>query len=550
MALLEIADLRLAIGLAPILHGLSLKLDAGRILGLAGESGSGKSMTLLSLIRLLPENARLSGKIELDGADIGGKSETELCAVRGRDIGMVFQEPLSALNPLIPIGRQVAETIRLHRKVSRAESLRLASETLDLVDLPADRFPRGRFPHQLSGGQRQRVAIAIAIALRPKLLIADEPTTALDVTTQATILALLRRLVKIEGMAMILVSHDLPAIAAIADDVAIMQAGRIVEAGETTAVLGNPTHPHTRALIAAIDAPPLWRPSVPTAAPIVLQAEGVGRTYSQPKAFFWQKAVARPAVTAVDLTLKAGEILGLVGESGSGKSTLLRRLLALDPPETGIVRLDGDIFAAGNGQSARHLRQQIQVVFQDPYGSFDPHWRVERIVAEPLGLLDPPPSREMRRQIVERTLESVGLTAGDADKLPHQFSGGERQRIAIARALVVNPKILVLDEATSALDTTIKAQILSLLADLAKSKRTSLLFASHDLTAIRSFADRVMVMSDGKIVEIGETEDIFLAPSHPYTRQLLAAAPGFRKTLEARRRGEILWDAPSGQPEN
>jgi len=536
MALLEVADLTLSIGGKPILAGLNLRLEAGQILGIVGESGSGKSSTILSIAHLLPAGADLSGSIRLDGDELTRKSEAELCTIRGRDIGIVFQEPMTALNPIMTIGQQVAETIRLHRRLSRAEAADLADKVLDLVELPAQKFPRSRLPHELSGGQRQRVAIAIAIALKPKLLLADEPTSALDVTTQSVILELLYRLVRQENIALILVSHDLPVVAGIADQLAIMQNGRIVEQGETLPLLATLRHPYSQALFQAARLPPPRRNTV--TGPVILQAEGIVRDYPQPRSSLWGKTPFHRAVNDVSLTLAAGESLGVIGESGCGKSTLLRNLLALDRPQQGEIRLGDEIFSPRHPAALRRLRQKIQVVFQDPQGSFNPRWRVGRIVAEPLYLLDQPLAPAAQRQRVAEALEAVGLTAADAERYPHQFSGGQRQRIAIARAIILRPAILALDEATSALDVSIKAQILALLADLSKKYGISLLFVSHDLATIRAITDRVLVMQNGRIVEEGVTEQVFTNPRHLYTTTLLAASPSLDQVMTQRRNAQ------------
>ena len=536
MTLLEIKDLRLAIGGTRILRGIDLAVDKGEILGIIGESGSGKSMTALSVMQLLPEGATTSGSITLDGDDLLAKSEREMCRVRGKYVGMVFQEPMTALNPLKTIGDQVAETILTHTKVSRDGAAHIARQTLDRVGLPADQFPLGRYPHELSGGQRQRVVIAMAIALRPQLLIADEPTTALDVTTQAQIMVLLKRLVSEDGMGMIFITHDLAVVAGIADRVAIMRHGEVVETGETGAVFRDRRHPYTKALFAASShvperhQPPRPEPGV---AP-VLDAEAIVRDYKLPRRSPFRPADTFRAVDHVSFRIERGENVGLVGESGSGKSTLARAIMALDPLQGGAVVLDGETLIAASGASLK-ARRKMQVVFQDPYGSFDPRHRVDRLVTEPFHLLgnEAPTGAERQRRIAE-ALETVGLSAADADKYIHEFSGGQRQRIAIARALIIRPALIVLDEAVSALDVSVRAQILDLLADLSGRLQVSYLFISHDLHVVRAITDRVLVMKSGKIVETGDTETVFSKPHHPYTQELLAAAPTLERALAAR----------------
>src|SRR6185437_8013908 len=474
--------------------------------------------------------------IELDGADLLQKTEREMCALRGRDIGMVFQEPMTALDPLKTIGEQVAETVLTHTATSRKDAARIARETLDRVGLSAERFPLDRYPHELSGGQRQRVVIAMAIALRPRLLIADEPTTALDVTTQAQILVLLRRLVREDGMGMIFITHDLAVVAGLADRVAIMRQGEIVETGETGAVFRALAHPYTRALFEASGhvpqrvAPPAPEPG---AAP-VLAVDDVVRDYRLPRKNLFRPPATFRAVDNVSLTINRGENVGLVGESGSGKSTLARAIMALDPLEGGTVILDGETLNAAAGASPR-ARRKMQVVFQDPYDSFDPRHRVERLITEPFHLLGrDAPSGAARRDRIAEALETVGLAAADAEKYPHEFSGGQRQRIAIARALIIHPALIILDEAVSALEVSIRAQILDLLAELSSRLKLSYLFISHDLHVVRAITDRVLVMKSGKIVESGRTDEVFRNPQHAYTRELIAAAPSLEAALAGR----------------
>jgi peptide/nickel transport system ATP-binding protein len=526
MALLAIETLNVTIGDSPILRDLSLTLEPGQVLGVVGESGSGKSMTALAVLGLLPRDAKASGAIRFEGQDLTALSEAQLCRVRGAQIGMVFQEPMTALNPVMTIGDQVAEVVRQHRGGSRVQALAAARRALDRVGLPADRFPLNRYPHELSGGQRQRVAIAIAIVLSPRLIIADEPTTALDVTTQAQILDLLRQLVREDGAALILVSHDLAVVAGIADRVAVMKDGAIVEQGQTTALFA---HPYTRALAADAARVPLRRGGPDLSASPVLEAKALVREYPGPRRLL-RAGPAFRAVSEVSLTIQPGEIVGLVGESGSGKSTLLRTLLALEAPQGGQVALAGQPFSPA---APRALRRRIQAVFQDPSGSFDPRWTVERLVAEPLHLLDARPAPAERRAKVEKALLQVGLPPAAADRYPHQFSGGQRQRIAIARALIVEPSVVVLDEAVSALDVTVRAEILDLLTRLSDELGLAYLFVSHDMGVVRGLTDRVLVMRDGKIIEEGLTPEVFASPRHPYTAQLIAATPSLERALGA-----------------
>jgi peptide/nickel transport system ATP-binding protein len=397
-----------------------------------------------------------------------------------------------------------------------------AEEVLTRVGLPPDRFPLSRYPHELSGGQRQRVVIAMAIALRPRLLIADEPTTALDVTTQARILELLRGLVDEFGMSLLIITHDLAVVADMADRIVVMRKGEVVEAGPTESLLRDMRHPYTRMLFEAsrhlVDLP-----EPPPPAPL-LELRDVVRDYRlQRRKLFAPQGTFR-AVDHVSFTIQRGERVGLVGESGCGKSTLTRAILGLEPVQGGEIRLDGEPVFTGDRPNLA-TRRKMQVVFQDPYGSFNPRHRVARLICEPFHLLDDPPKGAERSARVAEALEAVGLTAADADKYPHQFSGGQRQRIAIARALIIRPELILLDEAVSALDVSVRAQVLDLLARLCREYQLTYLFISHDLSVVRSVTDRVLVMKSGEVVEQGPTEQVFTDPQHPYTRTLIAAAP-------------------------
>ncbi|WP_374326684.1 ABC transporter ATP-binding protein [Paracoccus pantotrophus] len=518
--MIQTSRLSVEIGAHEILRGLDLQLPPGRITGLAGESGSGKSMAALAIMGLLPEGMRAEGRVDLDGRNLLDLPERELCRIRGKRIGMIFQEPMTALNPLMTIGDQVAEVLRIHQGLDRKTALERARDRLDRVGLAAPRFPLTLYPHELSGGQRQRVAIALAIALRPDLLIADEPTTALDVTTQARILDLLKGLVRDEGMALLLITHDLAVVAGIADRVTVMQQGRIVEEGPTETVFREQAHPYTRALFAASTHQP--RLVLPTAQPRpLLQVEGAARAYPLPRRGLAAPRETLRAVDGVSFRIDAGESVGLVGESGCGKSTLTRAILGLDPLQGGRILLDGQEIRTGRAM-APELRARMQAVFQDPFGSFDPRWRVEQLVAEPFHLTGLP--RDWREQVAEALYE-VGI-AGDAMRRHiHEFSGGQRQRIAIARALIIRPRLIVLDEAVSALDVRVRAQVLDLLARLRVSHGLSYLFISHDLSVVRRITDRVLVMEKGRIVEAGPTHQVLGQPQHPYTQSLLAATP-------------------------
>lgn len=535
MTLLRIENLSLSILGLKILSDVRFEVDRGEVVGVIGESGSGKSMTAMSVMQLLPHGTDVTGSIRLDGEELLAKTEKQMCAVRGADVGMVFQEPMTALNPVKAIGDQVAETVMIHRGASRREALSIARETLNRVGLPEERFPLSRYPHELSGGQRQRVVIAMAIALRPKLLIADEPTTALDVTTQAQILALLKRLVDEDGMGLILITHDLAVVADIADRIVIMKSGEVVEAGPAVQLFRAMQHPYSKALMAATAHQPMRNaPRVALDVVPVLEVKSVVREYALPRKSLFAKPGAFRAVNEVSFQIHKGENVGLVGESGCGKSTLTRAILALEGTQAGEIKVGGELVTTKAGASAV-ARRKMQVVFQDPYGSFNPRHKVRRLVTEPFYLMgrDAPTGSSLDARIAE-ALENVGLQARDADKYIHEFSGGQRQRVAIARALITHPSLIVLDEAVSALDVSIRAQILDLLADLSDRLDLSYLFISHDLTVVRAITDRVMVMKAGKIVEAGETEAVFSNPQHEYTRQLLAATPDLEAALKRR----------------
>jgi peptide/nickel transport system ATP-binding protein len=542
--LLKLESLAVSIRGTPILRNVSLEVAAGEIVGLVGASGAGKSMTALAIARLLPPQARLRGTVLLRDRALTAMSETQLQAVRGRDIGIIFQEPMTALNPLMRIGDQVAETVMLHRSATAAHARSLAREALDTVGLRGAEGALDRYPHELSGGQRQRVAIAIAAVLAPALLIADEPTTALDVAAQAEVLGVLRELARVRRTGVIFVSHDLAVISRITDRILIMQHGEIIERLATRDFQHHMRHPYAKALLAAAALEPERRAPRPTApgpaatrakaaagaaaaekSAALLEVRGIVREYPGRRRSLWHRAPTLRAVDGASLTVYPGETVGLVGESGAGKSSLLRAILAVDRPQAGEVRLLGEGFSTAAGARLARLRRNIQMVFQDPYGSFDPRWRVERLIAEPLFSLQTPPAAEERKRRVAAALEQVGLSAADAQRYPGEFSGGQRQRIAIARALITEPAVIVFDEAVSALDVLVRGQILQLLARLVERLDLAYLFVSHDLNVVRCVADRVYVMHRGRIVEEGPTASVFSSPQHPYTRSLIAATP-------------------------
>jgi peptide/nickel transport system ATP-binding protein len=523
MSLLAIKDLSLRIGDTRILREISLDIAAGEIVAITGESGSGKSMTALSVMGLLPSRAVTSGAVTLDGIDLLQTSEADLCKLRGNAMGMVFQEPMTALNPVQTIGAQVAETILIHEKTSKADARKRAEEMLRRVGL---NVPPTRYPHQLSGGQRQRVVIAMAIALRPRLLIADEPTTALDVTTQARILDLLRDLVRDFDMGLLIITHDLAVVADIADKIVVMQHGRVVEAGATDHLLHNMQHPYTQALFEASNHA-VNLPDIVHSAPL-LEVKAVARDYPMTRKTPLGSRPLFRALHDITFSIDQGARVGLVGESGCGKSTLTRAILGLEDVQEGTITVGGAPVFTGK-QPNLAVRRQMQVVFQDPYSSFNPRHRVDRLITEPFHLLETPPTGPARAQAIADALTDVGLSPDDAGKYIHEFSGGQRQRIAIARALIIQPALIIFDEAVSALDVSVRAQVLDLIADLCRKRPLSYLFISHDLSVVRTVTDRVMVMQAGQIVEQGATKTVFTNPQNSYTQSLIAAAPQLPK---------------------
>ncbi|MBO6716462.1 MAG: ABC transporter ATP-binding protein [Rhizobiaceae bacterium] len=534
MSLLEIENLALDIGGTPILRDIDLTIKAGEVMGLVGESGSGKSMTALTVMKLLPNAAKARGRVTFDGIDILAAPEQAMNQLRGDDIGMVFQEPMTALNPVKTIGEQVAEGIRWHTGASRADAEARARAILDRVGLPESKFPLTRYPHELSGGQRQRVVIAIACALRPKLLIADEPTTALDVVLQAQILELLRDLVDENRMGLLLISHDLAVVTDMADRVTIMRDGAVMESGETARTLSEQKHPYTRQLAQASVHVPERAAAPDTSRDLLLKVSGVTRDYPLRRASLFGAPRHFRAVDGVSLMLNRGQSKALVGRSGCGKSTLARLILALDRPTSGSIRFDGEELTGRSENELKPARRNMQVVFQDPYGSFNPRHKVERLVAEPLHLLDPQPGPAERREKVAEALVNVGMQPSDMDKYPHEFSGGQRQRLSIARAIITRPRLIVADEPVSALDVSIRAQILDLFADLNQRLGVAYLFITHDLTVARAITDEVLVMHDGRIVEEGDTGRVFDAPRSDAARALVEAAPDLQRAIARR----------------
>ncbi|BCB21037.1 ABC transporter ATP-binding protein [Bosea sp. ANAM02] len=502
---------------------VSFSIAKGETLALVGESGSGKSVSALSILKLLnyPAAHHPSGKVLFNGQDLIAADEDAMRKVRGNDITMVFQEPMTSLNPLHTIERQIGEILELHKGL-RGEKAR--ARTLELLDLVGIRDAKSRldaYPHQLSGGQRQRVMIAMALANEPELLIADEPTTALDVTVQAQILKLLKELQARLGMAMLFITHDLGIVRRIADRVCVMLKGKVVEHGPVAEIFGSPQHEYTKRLLAA---EPKGRPApVPADAATLLEAGPVKVWFPIKSGLLRRVSGHVKAVDGISVKVREGETLGVVGESGSGKTTLGLAILRLIASEGPIVFL-GDRIDGLSGKQVRPKRKDLQVVFQDPYGSLSPRMSVAEIVAEGLAIQQPDLTYQRQREIVAQALADVGLDPAAMDRYPHEFSGGQRQRIAIARAMALDPKFVVLDEPTSALDMSVQAQIVELLRGLQAKRKLGYLFISHDLKVVRALSHRVVVMQNGKVVEEGPAETIFAQPREAYTQALLAAA--------------------------
>ncbi|KHT42943.1 ABC transporter ATP-binding protein [Pectobacterium brasiliense] len=551
--LVDIQDLRVDFPGHQAVRGLNLTINAGETLALVGESGCGKSATALSLMRLVAEPGKISGRILFDGQDLLTLPDRQMRQLRGNALSMIFQEPMTSLNPVLSIGQQISETLRLHETLTPGQARTRAIELLDLVKIPEPARWVDDYPHNLSGGQRQRVMIAMAVACRPRLLIADEPTTALDVTIQAQILALLDNLRREFSMSLLLITHDLGLVAQWADRVAVMYAGQKVEEAQAADLFQSsthrfaPKHSYTRGLLATslhmdqdrhyrthrlaeihhaptdegftlLTPPTLIHRATDTSQPPLLSLKNIHTRYSTVQG----KVLA---VDDVSLTILPGETLGLVGESGCGKSTLSKTILRLLPPSHGQIVFDGQDITTLKESRLKSLRQRVQMIFQDPYASLNPRHSIQHILETPLivhGLGD----RVQRQQAIKNIIDRVGLPQSSLSRYPHEFSGGQRQRIGIARALVVRPSLVICDEPVSALDVSIQAQILNLLVELKNEMGLSLLFISHDLAVVRYIADRVMVMQNGRCVESGDHHSIWHQPQHPYTRKLIDAVPG------------------------
>jgi microcin C transport system ATP-binding protein len=527
MSLLRVQDLSVSFrvegGALEVVRQVSFAIDQGETVALVGESGSGKSVTALSILQLLPypKAWHPGGSITLDGQELIGADDATLRQVRGDRVGIIFQEPMTSLNPLHKVEKQVSESLFLHRAMSRTEARRRTLELLHLVRLQEAEQRLDAYPHQLSGGQRQRVMIAMALANEPDLLIADEPTTALDVTIQAQILTLLRDLQRRLGMAMLLITHDLTIVRKTADRVCVMTEGQIVEAGPAAEVFERPRHAYTRHLLAAEPKGRALEHSPD--APVVIAADRLKVYFPIQRGLLRRTVGHVKAVDGVDLAVRRGETVGVVGESGSGKTTLGLALLRL-LRSTGDIRFQSQSIQGWSSRRLRPLRRHMQVVFQDPFGSLSPRMSIGQIIEEGLTLHGLGGDRRSRRRLVAKVLEEVGLDPMSQDRYPHEFSGGQRQRISIARAIVLEPSFVVLDEPTSALDMSVQAQIVDLLRELQDRHGLAYLFISHDLRVVRALSNQVIVMRAGQVVEQGPAEVIFERPQHPYTRALMAAA--------------------------
>jgi peptide/nickel transport system ATP-binding protein len=558
-------------GWNPVVKDLSFDIVAGETLAVVGESGSGKSVTAMSILQLMPKyGSRIEGSIKLEGKELLGLPDVEMSRIRGNEIAMIFQEPMTSLNPVLTIGAQIAEALVLHRGLSssqaRTETLRL----LEKVRMPAAEQRFDDYPHRFSGGMRQRVMIAMALACKPKLLIADEPTTALDVTIQAQTLELIKTLQDEEDMSVLFITHDMGVVAEIADRVIVMNRGSSVETGSATNIFSAPVHPYTRALISAVPALgsmkgkeqplpfhvinretglPEDQPSAPAPSsetiprPPILKVDGLTTRFEIRSGGVGRVTGRVHAVENVSFQLGKGETLAIVGESGCGKSTVGRSLMRLVEPKAGSVRIgDTDVLKL-NGSALKAQRKRMQMIFQDPYASLDPRMNVGDAVAEPM-IVNGLAGRQEARAKVGPLLESVGLSADMANRLPHQFSGGQRQRVCIARALAVEPSIIIADESVSALDVSVKAQVVNLMLDLQARLGLSYIFISHDMAVVERVSHRVAVMYLGEIVEIGSRENIFSNPQHPYTKRLLSAVP-IADPLKRRKRATVAMEIKS-----
>lgn len=527
--------------------GVSFEVRKGETLGIVGESGSGKSVTARAIMRLLPTPPAdiKEGEIFFLGNKIANYSEKEMESIRGRDIGMIFQDPMTSLNPTMKIGKQIAEGLIKHQKLSKKEAKFQALEMLKLVGIRNSELRYNQYPHEFSGGMRQRVMIAIALACRPALLIADEPTTALDVTIQAQILSLMKQMQERFGTSIILITHDLGVVAGMCDRVVVMKEGAIVESGTTEEIFANPQHPYTLKLLNAL--PRLDEPKRAKPASLILKNSNLERPLIEVKSlkqyFDLGKGNILKAVNDISFHIREGETLGLVGESGSGKSTTGRAILRLHQPTGGDVLYQGIAVNRLSAQEMKTMRRYMQMIFQDPYASLNPRLRVADIIGEALDVHRLVSSGTERKKRIEELLDMVGLEPAFAERYPHEFSGGQRQRIGIARALAVDPKFIVCDEPLSALDVSIQAQVVQLLEELQQRLGLTYLFIAHDLSMVKHISDRVAVMYMGKIVELAESEELYANPQHEYTKSLLAAVPVPDPKVESQKRRTVVEES-------
>ncbi|WP_454151272.1 ABC transporter ATP-binding protein [Microbacterium lacticum] len=545
---LEVTDLNVDFGVdgywVPAARHVSYTIAAGEVLAIVGESGSGKSVSSMSLLGLLPKNSRVSGSAKLAGHELIGMKPREMQEIRGNQISMIFQEPMTALNPVLTVGFQIVETLRQHFGVSPAEAKARAVELLTLVELPDPQKAFDSYPHQLSGGQRQRAMIAQSLSCDPLLLVADEPTTALDVTVQAEILELMRKLQDRLGSAILLITHDMGVVADMADRIVVMRQGDIVETGTVAGVFADPQHPYTKALLSAVprittedlQAPDAATPSTP----VVVSFEDVAIEY--PKR---GRVPAFRAADHIDLKIYQGEVLGLVGESGSGKTTIGRATIGLLPIHSGRLTVAGMDISHANREQLHALHHEVGIVFQDPSSSLNPRMTIGDSIAEPIKLSEKIKGAPLDKR-VRALLDSVRLPREYASRYPHELSGGQKQRVGIARALALNPKVLVADEPTSALDVSVQATVLELLKDLQRERGFACLFISHDLAVIDELADRIAVMRHGALVEVGSRDQIMRRPQQAYTKRLLAAVPVPDPDIQRERRDKRLADLAAG----